>query len=135
MEFVATERESLQKLVKRDLILVSVGSVIAIWTYSIVAAQALGAVSELTAGRIEVAVAVVLSCACVWWWASGPKGLMKDRVLVLIPVFLIAGPGLLGVHNLGGDLIVAALSGAVGFAAACALGLMWSGRKRGRTSA
>ena len=55
---------------------------------------------------------------------------MRDRMMVLIPVFLIAGPGLIGVHNLGGGLIVAVRSGAVGFAAACMLGLMWGSRKR-----
>ena len=50
---------------------------------------------------------------------------MRDRVMVLIPVFLIAGPGLLGVHYLGGGIVVGILSGAVGFAAAAVFGLMW----------
>ena len=54
--------------------------------------------------------------------------------MVLIPVFLIAGPGLIGVHNLGGGLVVGILSGAIGFAAAGVLGLLWGGRDRGRVS-
>ena len=125
------EPESLRKLVRRDVVVVAAGTLIAIWTYSLVAAVYFGTLSKVTAGRAEVAVAVIVSAGCVWWWASGPRELMRDRIMVLIPVFLIAGPGLIGVHNLGGGLIVGVLSGAVGFAAAGALGLMWGGRKRG----
>jgi hypothetical protein len=124
------ERESLRKLVRRDVVVVGAGTLIAVWTYSLVAAVALGAVSELTAGRAEVAVAVIVSAFCVWWWAAGPPELMRDRIMVLIPVFLIAGPGLIGVHNLGGGLVVGILSGAVGFAAAGVLGMMWGSRRR-----
>ncbi len=78
--------------------------------------------------------AVLVSAFCVWWWASGPPGMMRDRLMVLIPVFLIAGPGLIGVHNLGGGIVVGILSGAIGFAAAGVLGLLWGGRNRGRVS-
>jgi hypothetical protein len=129
-ELVTMERESLRKLVRRDVVVVGAGTLIAVWTYSLVAAVALGAVSELTAGRAEVAVAVIVSAFCVWWWAAGPPELMRDRIMVLIPVFLIAGPGLIGVHNLGGGLVVGILSGAVGFAAAGVLGMMWGSRRR-----
>ena len=134
MNAVATDPERLRKLVRRDLVVTGAGSLIAIWTYSLVAAAAFGSVSEVTAGRIEVAVAVILSAFCVWWWAAGPPGLMRDRVMVLIPVFLVAGPGLIGVHNLGGGLVVGILSGAIGFAAAGVFGLLWGGRNRGRVS-
>ena len=129
MEVMTMEPERLRKLVRRDVVVVGFGTLIAIWTYSLVAAVAFGTLSKVTAGRAEVAVAVVVSVFCVWWWASGPRELMRDRMMVLIPVFLIAGPGLIGVHNLGGGMIVAILSGAVGFAAACALGIMWGSRK------
>ena len=124
------EPESLRKLVRRDVVVVAAGTLIAIWTYSLVSAVAFGTVSKLTAGRAEVLVAVLVSAGCVWWWSSGPPELMRDRLMVLIPVFLIAGPGLLGVHNLGGGIVVGILSGAIGFAAACVLGMMWGGRKR-----
>ena len=46
---------------------------------------------------------------------------LRDRIIVLTPVFLIAGPGLIGVYNLGGGVAVGILSGAVGFAAAAVL--------------
>ena len=126
--------ERLRKLVRRDLVVTATGSLIAICTYSLVAAEAFGSVSELTAGRAEVAVAVLVSAFCVWWWAAGPPGIMRDRLMVLIPVFLVAGPGLNGVHSLGGGLVVGILSGAIGFAAAGVLGLLWGGRNRGRVS-
>ena len=135
MNAVAMDPERLRKLVRRDLVVTATGSLIAIWTYSLVAAAAFGSLSELTAGRVEVAVAVLVSAFCVWWWASGPPGMMRDRLMVLIPVFLIAGPGLIGVHNLGGGIVVGILSGAIGFAAAGVLGLLWGGRNRGRVSA
>ena len=87
------EPERLRKLVRRDLVVVAMGSLIAIWTYSLVAAVELGSLSELTAGRVQVAVAVLVSVFCIYWWAAGPPEFMRDRVMVLIPVFLIAGPG------------------------------------------
>jgi hypothetical protein len=49
---------------------------------------------------------------------------------VLTPVFLIAGPGLVGVHDLGGGVAVGILSGAVGFSAAAMLGIAWGSRRR-----
>jgi hypothetical protein len=63
------------------------------------------------------------------WWASGPRAYLRDRIIVLTPVFLIAGPGLVGVNDLGGGVAVAILSGAVGFTAAAVAGLAWSSRK------
>jgi len=80
MDAVAIDPEQLRKLVRRDLVVTATGSLIAIWTYSLVAAAAFGSVSELTAGRVEVAVAVLVSAFCVWWWASGPPGMMRDRL-------------------------------------------------------
>ena len=110
------------------------GSLIAIWTYSLVAAAAFGSLSELTAGRVEVAVAVLVRRSACGGGHRGRPGMMRDRLMVLIPVFLIAGPGLIGVHNLGGGIVVGILSGAIGFAAAGVLGLLWGGRNRGRVS-
>src|SRR6476660_1046489 len=56
MDAVAMDPEQLRKLVRRDLIVTATGSLIAIWTYSLVAAAAFGSVSELTAGRVEVGI-------------------------------------------------------------------------------
>lgn len=119
----------LQTLVRRDLTAAALGAVAAVVALAAVAAGHLGLVSEVNGGRVAVALAAVAGAGCVWWWTSGPRGLMRDRLLVVAPVFLVSGPGLVGVHDLGGGLAVAIVSGAVGFAAAGAAGLVWSARR------
>ena len=42
MEVVTMEPESLRKLVRRDVVVVAAGTLIAIWTYSLVAAVTSG---------------------------------------------------------------------------------------------
>ncbi len=126
------QQDDLRKLVKRDVAIAAGGSVIAIWLYSLVAGVQIGAISKITAGRVEVAVGLLVSLLCVAWWAAGPTDMRRDRLFVLIPLFLIAGPMLIGVHNLGGGLIVAGISAAVGFGAAMVLGVMWGSRKYDR---
>ena len=121
--------DQLRKLVRRDLMVAGGGALLAIWSLGLVAAAGLGFISTLTAGRVVVATAVIVGVVCIWWWAAGPRVYLRERLIVLTPLFLIAGPGLIGVHELGGGLAVAALSGAVGFSAAAMLGLAWGGRK------
>ena len=65
-----------------------------------------------------------------WSWAAGPREYLRDRLIVMTPVFLIAGPALIGIHDLGGGIAVGILSGAVGFSAAALLGLAWGSRRR-----
>jgi len=89
MSAVTMEQERLRKLVRRDVVVVAAGSLIAIWTYSLVAAAAFGSISEITAGRAMVAVAVLVSVFCVYWWAAGPPEFMRDRV---IPAADVATP-------------------------------------------
>jgi len=110
------------------------GSVIAIWSWAIIAAAQFGWVSHITAGRAAVVVGVIVGVGSLWWWASGPRSLMRDRIMVLTPLFLVTGPALIGVHYLGGGLVVAILSGAVGITAAAVLGMAWSGRRAARRS-
>jgi hypothetical protein len=121
--------DQLHRLVRRDLMVAVVGSFLAIAVTAFLVAGRLGVVSELTAGRVAVATTVVVGVACFVWWASGPRAYLRDRIIVLTPVFLIAGPGLFGVNDLGGGVAVAILSGAVGFTAAAVAGLAWSSRK------
>jgi hypothetical protein len=128
------QQDHLRKLVRRDLIVAGGGSVIAIWTWAVIVSARLGFVSHLTAGRVTVATGAVIGAGCLWWWASGPRSLLRDRYLVLAPVFLVAGPALIGVHYLGGGFVTAILSGAVGMTAAAMLGIAWSGRRSARGS-
>ncbi len=126
---LADDPQGLRKLVRRDLTVTVGGAVVAIWVYGLVAASRLGFVSRLSAGRAEVAVSALVGVSCLWWWAAGPRGLLRDRSLVLTPLFLVAGPGLYGVYELGGGVVVTMLSSALGFFAAIALGLAWSSRR------
>jgi len=122
--------EQLRRLVRRDLYVAGGGAFAAVAALAFLVAGRLGVISELTAGRIAVVLAVVVGVVCFYWWAAGPREYMRDRIIVLTPVFLIAGPGLVGVSDLGGGVAVAVLSGAVGFSAAAMLGLAWSSRRR-----
>jgi hypothetical protein len=122
--------DQLRRLVRRDLIVAGVGALLAIWSLSLVIVGQVGLISRVTSGRAAVATAVVVGVGCVWWWASGPRVYLRERLIVLTPVFLTAGPGLIGVHDLGGGVAVGILSGALGFTAAAVLGVVWSSRRR-----
>ena len=121
--------DQLRRLVRRDLMVAGGGALLALWALALVIAARIGVISELTAGRVVVATAVIVGAVCIWSWASGPRVYLRDRLIVLTPVFLIAGPALVGVHYLGGGVAVGILSGAVGFTAAAMLGLAWSSRR------
>jgi hypothetical protein len=122
--------EQLRRLVRRDLYVAGGGAFAAVAALAFLVAGRLGIISEATAGRIAVVLALVVGVVCFSWWAAGPRPYMRDRIIVLTPVFLIAGPGLVGVSNLGGGVAVGILSGAVGFSAAAMLGMAWSRRRR-----
>ena len=126
------QQTELRKLVRRDLAVAGGGSLIAIWTWAVIAAAHFGWLSRITAGRVAVIIGILICVGSLWWWASGPRSLLRDRYLVLAPVFLVAGPALVGVHDLGGGLVTAILSGAVGMVAAATLGIVWSARRSAR---
>jgi hypothetical protein len=122
--------DELRRLVRRDVIVAGGGAFLAIAATAVLIAGKIGILSEVTAGRIAVALAAIAGVACFYWWAAGPRIYLRDRIIVLTPVFLIAGPGLIGVHELGGGVAVGILSGAVGFSAAALLGIAWSSKRR-----
>jgi hypothetical protein len=122
--------DQLRRLVRRDVMIAGVGAFVAIAAAAFLVAGRLGVISTLTAGRIAVAAAAVVGVVCFWSWAAGPREYLRERLIVLTPVFLIAGPGLVGVHDLGGGVVVGILSGAVGFSAAAMLGIAWGSRQR-----
>ncbi len=122
--------DQLRRLVRRDLIVAAGGAFAAVAATAFLVAGRLGIISELAAGRLAVSLAAIIGVVCFYWWAAGPRMYLRDRIIVLTPVFLIAGPGLIGVNDLGGGLAVAILSGAVGFSAAAILGIAWSSRGR-----
>jgi hypothetical protein len=122
--------DQLRRLVRRDVILAGVGSLLAVCSAALTVAGRVGLISELTSARVVVGTAAVLGAACFWSWAAGPREYLRERLIVLTPVFLIAGPALVGVHDLGGGVVVGILSGAVGFSAAALLGIARGSRRR-----
>ena len=121
--------DQLRRLVRRDLVVAGGGAFLAVAAAAFLVAGKLGILSEPNAGRVAVALAAIVGVACFYWWAAGPRAYLRDRIIVLTPVFLIAGPGLIGVNDLGGGVAVAILSGAVGFTAAALLGIVRSSRR------
>jgi hypothetical protein len=98
---------------------------------AILVAAKLGYLATVNAARVAIVATLVVAIVCIGWWiGGGPRHYLRDRVIVLSPLFLVAGPGLIGVNDLGGGAAVAILSGALGFTAAAALGLAWSARRR-----
>jgi hypothetical protein len=85
--------------------------------------------SETAAATVVVVLAVVLGVACFFRFGSGPRVLWRDRLIVVVPVFLVAAPAIVAVHDLGGGPVVAILSGAAGSAAAVLLGVVFASRR------
>ena len=100
--------EELRRLVRRDLWIAGGGSLVAIWTTSLILAAHMGFISHLTADRVVAAVSIVVCLGSIFWWA--------------------AGPGIYAIHDLGATLVAVALSSAVGFFGAAVLGMALSRR-------
>jgi len=127
---MALPPDELRQLVRRDLTVAGSGALIAVGSLAILVAAKLGFLATVNAARVAVVATLLVGAGCVGWWVAGPRQYLSDRVIVLTPLFLVAGPGLIGVNDLGGGSAVAILSGALGFTAAAALGLAWSSRRR-----
>src|SRR5436190_10129657 len=100
--------DELRRRVRRELIVAGVASLIAIWTGSLLLAARLDFIFDLTADRFVVGVSIVVCLGCVYWWAAGPRGMMRDRYFVLVPMFLAAGPAIYALDDLGAGLIAVA---------------------------
>ena len=72
--------EQLRRLVRRDLIVAGGGAFLAVAATAFLVAGKLGILSELTAGRIAVALAAIVGIACFYWWAAGPRVYLRDRI-------------------------------------------------------
>jgi len=122
--------DELRRLVRRDVAVAGAGSAIAIAAAAVLVAGRLGLFSELTADRIVIAAAAVVSAASLYTWVAGPKELRRDRFFVFTPVCVAALPALLALADVGAGVAVLTISAAVGFGAAIALGLAYSARRR-----
>jgi hypothetical protein len=119
----------LRKLVRRDVTVAAVGSVVAIWVASIMLVGHFGMIDKRTAATAVVAISAVLCFGCLLWWASGPRQYLRDRYLVLVPVFLVAPSTALALYDLGAGFAAIAISAAFGFGAAIAAGLALASRR------
>ena len=122
--------EELRRLVRRDVAVAGGGSAVALAAGAVLIAGRAGVVSQLTADRVIVAAAAIVAVTSLAAWVGGPRALRRERYLVFVPVCVVALPALLALADLGAGIVVLTLSGAVGFGAAIALGLAWSGRRR-----
>jgi hypothetical protein len=119
----------LRKLVRRDVTVAAVGSVVAIWVASIVLVGHFGLIDETSAATAVVAISTVLCFGCLFWWAAGPRQYLRDRYLVLVPIFLVAPSTALALYDLGAGPFAIAISAAFGFGAAIAAGLALASRR------
>ena len=74
----------------------------ALLALAFLAAGRLGLLSETAAATIVVLLAVGIGVACCFRFGSGPRALWRDRLIVIAPVFLVAAPAIVAVHDLGG---------------------------------
>ena len=126
---MAEAPEELRKLVRRDVVVLVVGSLVAIWLAGVVLLGQLGVIESKTAATIVVAVSAVLCFGCLLWWASGPRQWMRDRYLVLVPMFIAAPSAALALYDLGAPFVANVFSAAFGFGAAIAGGLAVASRR------
>jgi hypothetical protein len=125
----AIGQDELRRLVHGDVLVAGAAAAAALVALAVLAVGRLGLVSETSAATVVVALAVMIGAACSFRFGSGPRALWRDRLIVIAPVFLVAAPAIVAVHDLGGGPVVAILSGAAGSAAAVLLGVVFASRR------
>ena len=120
----------LSELVRRDVRVFAVGSVLALAALGLIGLGSGGVVDARTAAAWAVVLGMLVAVGSVGWWLGGPRELRRERYMVLTPASLAALPVLAGLHRLGGGVAAIVLSAAFGFGAAIALGLAVAQRRR-----
>jgi hypothetical protein len=115
--------------VRGDVLVAGAGGGAAVAALAVLAMGRLGIVSEKGAATVVIVIAVVAGAACFFRFGSGPRALWRDRLIVIAPVFLLAAPGIVALHDLDAGPVVAMLSGAAGFGAAALLGAALAARR------
>ena len=122
--------EELRRLVRADVLVAGISAAAAVAAVAVLAIGRLGVLSETAAATVAVAAGAGVGAACCFQFGSGPRVLWRDRLIVIAPVFLVAAPAIVGLHDLGAGPVVAMLSGAAGFGAAVLLGGTFAARRR-----
>ncbi len=105
------------------------GSLLAIWLAGLELVGHVGLISVDVAATVAVAGSALLCFGCLIWWASGPRQWLRERYLVLVPVFIAAPAAVLALYDLGAPFAAVVLSAAFGFGAAIAAGLAVASRR------
>ena len=127
---MAEAPNELRTLVRRDLTVMIVGSVLGIWLMGVEAVGHAGMVDTRKAATVVVVAAAVICFGCLLWWAAGPRQWLRERYLVLVPLFFAGPAAALALYDLGAGFAAVAISAAFGFGAAIALGLAVASRRR-----
>jgi hypothetical protein len=97
------------------------GSVAALAAIALFGLSRAGVVGQDAAAVVVLLLALLVIPPCLAWWSAGPPKLLQSRLLVLAPVFLMAGPAFASLLVLG-----ATVGGAsIVFGAAVLAGLLF----------
>jgi hypothetical protein len=101
--------DDLGRLARRDVAVFVFGTILALAAITVFAVSRAGVVDKHGAAAVVLIVAFVVCLPCLAWWSSGPVRLLRSRLLVLVPVFLLAGPALGSLLVLGASVTGASL--------------------------
>ncbi len=90
----------LSELVRRDVRVFAVGSVLALVALGLIGLGSAGVIDARTAAAWAVVIGMLVAVGSVAWWMAGPRELRRERYMVLTPASLAALPVLAGLHRL-----------------------------------
>jgi hypothetical protein len=101
--------EDLGRLARRDVAVFVAGTAAAAVGIVLFAVSRAGLVREHAAAIVVLIVAMAVCLPSLAWWSAGPVRLLRSRIMVLVPVFLLAGPALASLLVLGATVTGACL--------------------------
>lgn len=113
--------DDLGRLARRDVKVAAFGTVAALAAIALFGVSRAGIVGQGAAAAVVLMLALGVIPPCVAWWSAGPPKLLRSRLLVLAPVFLMAGPALGSLLVLGASVAGASIV----FGAAVLAGLLF----------
>jgi hypothetical protein len=122
--------DDLGRLARRDVAVFVAGTAAAAVGIVLFAVSRAGLVREHAAAAVVLILAFVVCIPCLAWWTAGPPKLLRSRLLVLVPVFLLAGPALASLLVLGATVTGASLVTGLAVVVGLILGVMLGPRRR-----
>ena len=118
--------DDLGRLARRDVAVFVVGTSIALVGIALFGISRAGLVRQHGAAAAVLILAFLVCPPCLSWWSSGPVSLLRSRLMVLVPVFLLVGPALASLLVLGATVTRACLVIAFGLVIGVSFGFMLS---------